>query len=94
MKFYLVGAVAALTIVSGCVTVDSSTVQEMPTGYLCSFLDPNTWISTESERSAIFAELKERKADCILPSGPLQFMRIKRRRAFAQVNFVIKDVGV
>lgn len=73
MKFYLVGAVAALTIVSGCVTVDSTTVQEMPTGYLCSFLDPNTWISTEAERSAIFAELKERNADCVLPSGAARY---------------------
>lgn len=73
LKFYLVGAVAALTFVSGCVTVDSSTVQEMPTGYLCSFLDPNTWISTEAERSAIFAELKKRNADCVLPSGAARY---------------------
>jgi len=69
MKFFLLVAFAALTLTTGCVTVDSSTVQEMPSGYLCSLLDPNTWISTEAERSAIFAELNERGDDCVLPSG-------------------------
>mgnify|MGYP006982512724 CR=1 FL=1 len=66
-------AVIALTFVSGCVTVDSNTVKEMPTGYLCSFLDPNTWISNEQERAAIFAELKVRDADCVLPSGASRY---------------------
>lgn len=69
LKTSKVLVVIALIFVSGCVTVDSNTVKEMPTGYLCSFLDPNTWISTEQERSAIFAELRSRGADCVLPSG-------------------------
>lgn len=56
-------------LLASCVTVDNTTVKDMPTGYLCQFLDPNTWISTAAERQAIFDELKARDADCVLPSG-------------------------
>lgn len=54
---------------SACVEVNEQTVGDMPTGYLCSFLDPNTWITSDRERQAIFKELKRRGADCILPAG-------------------------
>lgn len=65
----LVVGVVGLGLLAGCETVNDQTVQDMPTGYLCSFLDPNTWISTSEERAAIFKELKERNADCVLPAG-------------------------
>ncbi len=55
--------------ITACTTVDSSTVKDMPSGQLCAFLDPNTWIASEAERQAIYAELKARKQDCVLPSG-------------------------
>ena len=68
VRFLGVGLIAA-GLLSGCVTVNDATVKEMPTSYLCQFLDANTWMSTQSERSAIFKELKARGQDCILPSG-------------------------
>jgi hypothetical protein len=52
-----------------CETLNETSVRDMPTGYLCTFLDPNTWITTSNERQAVFGELKRRNADCILPSG-------------------------
>jgi hypothetical protein len=64
-KLPLIGFLA----LSACVTANSETVKDMPTGYLCGFLDPNTWVTTDAERKAIFAELKARDADCVLPSG-------------------------
>lgn len=71
LKFCALFVVAAL--LPGCVTVNNETVKEMPTGYLCSLLDPNTWISTAPERSAIFSELRVRGADCTLPSGSSRY---------------------
>ena len=67
MKKVWVGIV--LLALAGCVEVNETSVTQMPTGYLCSFLDPNTWTTTARERQAIFQELKRRNADCILPSG-------------------------
>ncbi|MDU9005740.1 hypothetical protein [Sedimentitalea todarodis] len=58
-----------MTLAAGCTTVDSTTVKNMPSGELCSFLDPNTWIVSGAERQAIYAELKARNQDCILPTG-------------------------
>lgn len=70
MKVTTVGVYLVLfAALAGCVTVNDRTVKDMPTGYLCQFLDPNTWLSTAAERQAIFDELKLRNADCILPSG-------------------------
>jgi hypothetical protein len=54
---------------TACVTVNKETVQDMPSGYLCSLLNPDAWISTASEKKAIFQELKKRNEDCILPQG-------------------------
>ena len=65
LKFSAVGF--ALAACSG--PINETTVKDMPTGYLCSVLDPNTWVTAGSERRAIFAELKRRNADCVLPSG-------------------------
>jgi len=62
-------AVIGMTALTACAAVNSTTVKDMPSGQLCSFLDPNTWISTEAERQAIYAELKARGQDCVLPSG-------------------------
>ena len=67
-KLFVAGLVGA-GFVAGCQTVNEITVREMPTSYLCQYLDANTWITTQAERSAIFKELRERKADCILRSG-------------------------
>ena len=69
MRKVLIAGVAVFGFLAGCVTVNNTTVKDMPTGYLCQFLDPNTWISTSAERAAVFAELKVRDADCVLPSG-------------------------
>ena len=71
MRNMMIAAVTGAGLLAGCgyVTVNDATVKDMPTGYLCQFLDPNTWISTSAERAAIFAELKVRDADCVLPSG-------------------------
>ena len=66
----LVAGIVGLGVLGGCSgPMTATSVQEMPTGYLCTFLDPNTWTTTGSERSVIFAELKKRDADCILPGG-------------------------
>lgn len=54
-------SVAAL---SACQTVNSETVQDMPTGYLCDLLS-DSYITTPSERRAIFTELETRNAECI-----------------------------
>ena len=69
MRFFMAFICCGVFFLSGCATVNEKTVEDMPTGYLCQFLDPNTWITTNAERSAIFKELKKRDADCILPSG-------------------------
>jgi len=58
-----------MILLTACTTVNSSTVQDMPSGQLCAFLDPNTWIASNAERQAIYAELKARNQDCVLPSG-------------------------
>ncbi len=57
----LTGTLAAA---SACQTVNPETVQDMPTGYLCDLLS-DSYITTPSERRAIFAELESRDAECI-----------------------------
>ena len=69
MRNMMITAVTGASFLAGCVTVNDATVKDMPTGYLCQFLNPNTWISTSTERTSIFKELKDRDADCVLPSG-------------------------
>lgn len=68
MKPLAIAIIAPLAL-AGCETINEGSVKDMPTGYLCTFLDPNTWVTTSDERQAIFAELERRNADCILPSG-------------------------
>jgi hypothetical protein len=63
--FFLIGIIA----LSGCVSVNSEEVKEMPTGYLCSLLNPDSYMTTGSERRVIFKELKDRDEDCMLPQG-------------------------
>ena len=66
----LIAGIIGLGLLGACSgPMTPTSVKEMPTGYLCTFLDPGTWITTGSERSAVFAELKKRNADCILPGG-------------------------
>lgn len=60
---------ATLLAMTACTTLNSETAKNTPSGQLCAFLDPNTWIITEAERQAIYAELQARKQDCVLPSG-------------------------
>lgn len=56
--------IALSLAVTGCVTVDAQKVESMPSGYLCSLLNPNAYISTAAERQVVFDELKERGEDC------------------------------
>ena len=71
MRNMMIAGVAGAGLLAGCnsVTVNDVTVKDMPTGYLCQFLNPDTWISTSAERTSIFKELKDRDADCVLPTG-------------------------
>lgn len=69
MRKAIVAGSVCLGLLAGCETINDQTVQDMPTGYLCTFLDPNTWVTTGKERAAIFKELKERNADCVLRAG-------------------------
>ena len=69
MRLGLVSAIVGIGLLTGCVELNDRTAQDMPTGYLCSMLDPNTYITNNADRRIIFKELKARDADCILPSG-------------------------
>ena len=69
MRKALVVSVLGLGLLTACESINEQTVKDMPTGYLCTFLDPNTWITTGNERAAIFKELKARDADCVLRAG-------------------------
>lgn len=65
MKAFALGlAFASATACTGPVNTDS--VREMPTGFLCDILSPN-YVSLPSERRTIFSELERRGAEC-LPS--------------------------
>ena len=44
----LVAGIVSISLLAGCDTVNDETVKDMPTGYLCSMLDPNTWITSLS----------------------------------------------
>jgi hypothetical protein len=67
--FRLAAATFMAALLSACTTVNSDTVNNMPPGELCFFLDLNTWILSDSERQAIYAELKARNKDCVLATG-------------------------
>lgn len=58
---FLVLSVASL---AACETVNSTTVAEMPSGYLCDMLGPE-WVTLPSERRAIFEELERRGEQCL-----------------------------
>ncbi|MDX1292154.1 MAG: hypothetical protein R3265_05020 [Hyphomonas sp.] len=60
-----IGAVVCLApVLAACETVNAETVSTMPSGYLCDLLSDN-FITTPSERRAIFAELESREVDCV-----------------------------
>ena len=69
MRKTVIAGIVGLGVLAGCDTVNDETVKDMPTGYLCSMLDPNTWITSQQDRNAIFKELKARDADCVLRAG-------------------------
>jgi hypothetical protein len=60
---------AVVSLLTACVSVTQNSVKEMPTGYLCSLLNQDAYITLGSERRIIFAELRERGEDCVLPQG-------------------------
>jgi hypothetical protein len=69
MRKVFVAGIVCFGLLAGCDSVNDETVKDMPTGYLCSMLDPNTWITSGQDRAAIFKELKVRDADCVLRAG-------------------------
>jgi hypothetical protein len=64
-RLFGMGALVCLaSVLSACETVNAETVPTMPSGYLCDLLSDN-YITTPSERRAIFAELESREVDCV-----------------------------
>ena len=59
----LVYILILLMPVTGCVTVNSTTVETMTDGYLCELTGP-MWISTNSEDVALHNELAKRGVRC------------------------------
>ena len=62
-----ISLVVGISLLTGCETVNTQTVQDMPTGYLCEMLGPD-WMGLPSEYRAIYAELEERGAECVATS--------------------------
>lgn len=61
-------ALATLTIasISACTgPVNSETVRDMPSGYLCRLLDSREYVTLPGEQRAIYAELERRGAECV-----------------------------
>lgn len=61
MRLFLL--ILPLFAIPACVTVNTETVKNMSSGQLCEFLGP-AWISTASERDAIYREIESRGVIC------------------------------
>lgn len=60
----VVTAVISAAALSACTAVNSETVRDMPTGFLCRTLGPD-YITTPGEQIAIYSELERRGAQCM-----------------------------
>ena len=47
-----------------CAKIDNTTVQRMSSDYLCRLLDPAQYVTTKTERIAMYDELNRRRAQC------------------------------
>lgn len=63
-KVSLVATTLSILALNGCETVNTDTVADMPTGYLCDLLSDN-YITLPSERRAVYHELEKRDAECV-----------------------------
>jgi hypothetical protein len=57
-------ALSLCVFLPSCITVNSETVKDMPTGYICELLGPN-YSGTSKERRALYAELERREMQCV-----------------------------
>lgn len=47
-----------------CAKIDNTTVQRMSSDYMCRLLDPAQYVTTKTERIAMYDELNRRRAEC------------------------------
>jgi hypothetical protein len=47
-----------------CAKIDNTTVQRMSSDYMCRLLDPAQYVTTKTERIAMYDELNRRRAQC------------------------------
>ena len=91
--------ILTLLNVASCATVNSQTVKDMSDGRLCEFLGP-AWITTASERDAIYREIEQRGVICL--NGQVAGYQSKPRtnepeaeqpRGSSGSGFVVTDSG-
>lgn len=47
-----------------CAKIDNTTVQRMSSDYMCRLLDPAQYVTTKTERIAMYDELNRRRTQC------------------------------